>query len=141
MTEGRRLDEVRRWLKYAGDDLRLTEVILSQSIGAPWQACFHAQQAAEKALKAALVFDGMPVPRSHDLVELVQRLPARWAGELDVGDLKLLSEWAVEPRYPDALIDATTGDARWALEQAHAVWDAIIQTLAQRGFDVSAEFP
>jgi HEPN domain-containing protein len=36
----------------------------------PALACFHAQQAAEKALKAVAVSSGiLSVPKSHDLLE------------------------------------------------------------------------
>jgi HEPN domain-containing protein len=33
-------------------------------------ACFHAQQAAEKYIKALLAFHEKPVPRTHNLEEL-----------------------------------------------------------------------
>lgn len=39
------------WLAKADDDLRVARVILGGEIGVEWAACFHAQQAAEKALK------------------------------------------------------------------------------------------
>lgn len=64
-------------------------------------AAFHAQQAAEKYLKAALVAKGKPVPRIHDLVSILQRL----AGDVPAIEgfkeaLAQLSIWAVIPRYP-----------------------------------------
>ena len=36
----------------------------------PWACCFHAQQAAEKALKAVLVAQGVEPPSIHNLVAL-----------------------------------------------------------------------
>ncbi|MCY4615587.1 MAG: HEPN domain-containing protein [Chloroflexi bacterium] len=38
-------------------------------------ACFHSQQAAEKALKAALVLEGIEFPYVHDLTRLRNLLP------------------------------------------------------------------
>jgi HEPN domain-containing protein len=37
--------------------------------------CFDAQQSVEKYLKPYLVYRGVPVPNSHDIEELVTRLP------------------------------------------------------------------
>jgi HEPN domain-containing protein len=39
---------------------------------------FHAQQAAEKALKGALVLPYVAVPRTNDLDDLRNRLPDDW---------------------------------------------------------------
>jgi HEPN domain-containing protein len=36
--------------------------------------CFHAQQCAEKYLKALMVETGLPVPKSHDLVFLLENI-------------------------------------------------------------------
>jgi HEPN domain-containing protein len=38
-----------RWIAKAEDDLGVATLVLDSSIGARWAACFHAQQAAEKA--------------------------------------------------------------------------------------------
>ena len=39
--------------------------------GGPYDAvCFHAQQAAEKALKAWLAVADVPIPRTHNLEDL-----------------------------------------------------------------------
>ena len=38
----------------------------------PKTTCFHAQQAAEKALKAALLYAGIPFDEDHDLNYLVR---------------------------------------------------------------------
>lgn len=50
------LQEARRWLVYARDDLAAAEVLAGDPDVSPRQACWLAQQAAEKALKAALCF-------------------------------------------------------------------------------------
>ena len=73
-------------------------------------ACFHAQQCAEKFLKARLVEAQRSVPKVHDLgglLDLVLDLEPKW-GELRT-ELVSLSNMAVEVRYPGAsadLIDA-----------------------------------
>jgi len=35
--------------------------------------CFHAQQCAEKYLKAYLIFNGKEVRRTHDIAELISQ--------------------------------------------------------------------
>lgn len=66
--------EVAAWIEKAKRDLRMAAFALSES-GRLWdQVCFHAQQAAEKSLKAVLVAMEIEVPRTHDLVFLLERL-------------------------------------------------------------------
>ncbi len=48
--------EARRWLRYAGEDLVTAERIATSRTMPPRNACYHAQQAVEKLLKAVLIF-------------------------------------------------------------------------------------
>ncbi len=74
-------------------------------------ACFHAQQCVEKYLKAVLQKQNIYIPKTHDLNNLLSLLnnilPAL---ELYRNDLKLLTSYAVEIRYPGET--ATKGDAK-----------------------------
>ena len=62
---------VRQWISRAENDLlNISNNLAAQKI--PWDTiCFHSQQAAEKYLKAVLVFHAQPVPRTHDLEHLL----------------------------------------------------------------------
>ena len=64
-------------------------------------ACFHCQQAAEKYLKALLQEWGLPVPRTHNLEDLLNLLLPHDATlrRLRRG-LRYLSQFAVDYRYP-----------------------------------------
>lgn len=66
------------------------------------QACYHAGQAAEKALKALLVASGATPPYSHSLPKLVEMLEQIGLdlGPLQDLQLKQLSRMASESRYP-----------------------------------------
>ena len=92
------------WLnKAANDMLNIENNLVASSI--PWDTvCFHAQQAAEKTLKAFLAFHHLPVTRTHDLVALLTSCLSL-AGEL--ADLeegcRRLTYYAVTSRYPDDL--------------------------------------
>lgn len=64
-------------------------------------ACFHAQQCAEKYMKARMCEEGLSVPKVHNLVELLERtlkLEPIWDAYRE--DLALLSGYAVSHRYP-----------------------------------------
>jgi len=63
------------WLAKANDDLAIADLVLNSEIGVEWAACFHAQQAAEKAVKAMLVHLGIDFPKSHRLDLLAGLLP------------------------------------------------------------------
>jgi HEPN domain-containing protein len=79
--------------------------------------CFHAQQCAEKYIKARLVETGVRPPRTHDLSVLanfVEPFDAAWS-ELQ-SELDWLSTLAVEIRYPGA--SAAAEDAARAVDIA-----------------------
>lgn len=63
--------------------------------------CFHAQQRAEKYLKARLCEAELPVPKAHDLVLLLKlALPEEPMWEACRPDLAFLSSFSVAARYP-----------------------------------------
>lgn len=94
-------ESVQDWLVHANEDLRVIEHEIS-SENVPWGAvCFHAQQAAEKYLKALLIQRWIKPPRTHDLMLLVD------AARLHGCDIPPLTEecaalepYAVKVRYP-----------------------------------------
>ncbi len=59
MSDPELLREVARWVRYARDDLKVAELILEHG-QVPRAACFNAQQCAEKAMKASLIFLQIP---------------------------------------------------------------------------------
>jgi|SRR3990167_7179649 len=63
------MDEYKLWLKKALDDLSWTKHNIETKEYAG--ACFSAQQAVEKALKAYLLYKGESLRRTHDVVILL----------------------------------------------------------------------
>lgn len=63
------IDLARGWLVKAASDIRAARLVL-EGDGPYDTACFHAQQAIEKALKGFLALQRQPIPRTHDLDEL-----------------------------------------------------------------------
>jgi len=86
------------WLQHAISNLEIAKeprprVILGH-------LCFEAQQAAEKAVKAVLVFRGIEFPKTHDLRVLLTILdPGRELPE-QIWEAVDLTDFAIEPRYP-----------------------------------------
>ena len=78
----------------------------------PWVGCFHAQQAAEKALKTVLVTRGVEPPHIHDLGALAAVMPDDLALDVSGDDLGNLTMFATGLRYVfDAGIEAE--DPTW----------------------------
>src|SRR3990170_5371452 len=61
---------------------------------------FHAQQAVEKSLKAAISACGIQYPLTHSISELSKLLPDKDPIYLKAVDFKNLSTFAVTSRYP-----------------------------------------
>jgi HEPN domain-containing protein len=110
--------ESRRWLRLAKDDLAGARALLERDDVAPHLACYHAQQAAEKAIKARLTRRGVEFPRTHDLVALRALLPQDLQRRIDLDAAKELSAWAIEGRYPGDAPEATREQARHAVDLA-----------------------
>ncbi len=84
--------------------------------------CFHAQQAAEKYLKAFLVSHGLDPERTHDLLELLDAcLSFDSTLALLRDDCLKLTEYAVDVRYPDIPVSASEQTAREAATKARHV--------------------
>ena len=100
------------WLAKANDDLAIADLVLNSEIGVEWAACFHAQQGAEKAVKAVLVHLGIDFPKSHRLDLLAGLLPESHDAGFDVAALTDLAPWAVAGRYPEDVENPTEIEAR-----------------------------
>ena len=83
-------------------------------------ACFHAQQCAEKYLKAILQEQSIPFGRTHNLIALLDLLlPHAGAWEDARPHLEILNVFAVAVRYPGESADKSS--AREAVRHATAV--------------------
>ena len=134
MQTADRLADTARWLRHAEEDLTTAETLLGQPHVPPRQSCWHAQQAAEKALKAALIFLQIDFRRTHNLNVLRDLLPESWQLKIAHPDLSDLTRWALETRYPEDMQGVTKTEATEAVEQARAIWTSVSTTLTEYGF-------
>ena len=114
--------EVSAWLSKSAGDLRMSRAAAEVEDPLWDQSCFHSQQAAEKALKALLVSLDQDVPRTHDLVFIVETIAELLpdANTL-LEDAAALVQYGVAPRYPSFLAPETEEDAREAMKRATAI--------------------
>ena len=132
VTEQERQATTREWLERARQELRAAEGAARVSPSAFATLCYLAQQVTEKALKAVLVFEQIEYPFSHDLDDVRNLIPCGWRVKEQYPDLKWLSDWAIEGRYPGR--DPTAGEAQRALEHARSILESVEQDLRSHGF-------
>lgn len=134
MSESEATHELRRWLRYAQEDLELASLLEQNPDASPRHACFNAQQSAEKAIKSIFVFSQIEFPYVHDLRLLLTLVPDDWQLKRNPPNLARLSNWAVNARYPDSPKEATIDDAAMAVQTARTVFGMVAADLRQRGF-------
>jgi HEPN domain-containing protein len=72
-----------------------------------------------------LIHRGASFPKSHDLTELAQLLPASDRGAIPLAGLPELNPYAVETRYPGAWDEVTVAEASRAVDLARRVRAAV----------------
>jgi HEPN domain-containing protein len=108
------------WVERAEEDYEVARTSVRRKRPLTYSACFHAQQCAEKYLKAVLVARGATFSRVHDLVLLQNQCEnAGVVVALDPKQLTTLTEYAVRVRYPGD--DPTPEEARDAVAIAKTV--------------------
>lgn len=109
--------EAQRWLSQADHVLKVATTLSEAACYA--ESCFHAEQTGQLALKAFLYGQGERDVRIHSVKELVERCatydPA-FAAVIDGG--KILDQYYIPTRYPDALADPAVPFESYTRDQA-----------------------
>ena len=115
------------WLRYAKADLALARVPLPPG-GLYELLCFHAQQAAEKSVKAVLLHYAIEPPRTHNLERLIDLLPRRISRTTVLSQSARLTVYGTAARYPNDAEAVNIEEYQAALRLAEAVvaWAAKI---------------
>ncbi len=115
------------WMDYADKDFQVADVLLPQNF--PAAVCFHAQQAAEKALKAYLAWLGEEdIPRTHSLLSLSALIEQRGGKQPPQDGLRTLNQHAVASRYPEE-VPPTDDEAADALRFSQQLLDSVRQAV------------
>jgi len=125
---------LQRWLIKADNDLKVAEheIKIDKNERVTEAICFHCQQAAEKYLKAYLVWRGVDFGKTHNMEYLVQ-LCAKYDRDfhdIDVGDL---SFYAVEIRYPDDFYMPSLQEAKECIKIAKNIRKFIRRKIFGKG--------
>ena len=93
--------ETAQWVRKAEQDWEVAHKLAGENPPPRDIVCFLCQQAAEKYLKALLQENGLVVPRTHDLVNVLNLL---LPGDATLVPLRRksrsLTQYAVDYRYP-----------------------------------------
>ena len=96
----------------------------------PEMTAYHAQQAAEKALKAFLTASSIPFRHTHDLVELQAQCEA---AEPEFGQFlvaaQTLTPYATQFRYPGGQLAPPLEEAQQAVELAGEIVNRVKRQL------------
>ena len=114
-------------------DLTAASQLMNATPPSSHSACWHCQQVAEKSLKAALILESIAFPLVHDLDTLCDLLPKGWIMQNIRDDLSVLTEWAIEARYPGEWPEPTCADAVRAESTARVVYKLVAAGFKQRG--------
>lgn len=127
------MSEAERWLAQARRDL---DDARYSAAGARWNlACFIAQQAAEKALKAYLFSRGAEAVWGHSVAELCHECGTHDSAFAELGrEAAALDQYYIPTRYPNGLPGGIPADAynRSDGDRALALSARVIDAVGQR---------
>jgi HEPN domain-containing protein len=106
----------REWVEKAEEDFLAASALNRRRKKPLWNiVCFHFQQAVEKYLKARLEEAALSVPKTHDLLHLLNlAVPIEPLWSSYQGAFSLLVSYAVQTRYPGHSV--TKSDAQHAMK-------------------------
>lgn len=117
------------WLATASVDLRAGRACLSVPEPIVTAATYHCQQAAEKLVKAVLIWLELDVPRSHDIDSLVMRIPHDLPIRQRLSPLGRFTAFATLYRYPgeagDVSDEPTSEEVFGWLDEIESVLESI----------------
>ena len=125
-----RAADTKAWLLKAGYDLRAARLELTAKPPLWADIVFHAQQLAEKSMKAFLTWHDRPFRKTHDIGEI-----GKACTEIDpsleaaLRPAASLTQYAWKYRYPGDADEPAPEEAEEALVLARAVQEAILSRL------------
>jgi len=123
MSDEKNRKEAGRWLAAANDDLESARILKKN--GQYAHACFHAQQAAEKSLKAVWIHEDAD-PWGHSIKKLIDDLESvnptthQYFDQYAHSGL-VLDRYYIPTRYPNGLPDLTPAEAFLQDDASHCL--------------------
>jgi HEPN domain-containing protein len=123
-------DIVQEWLQIAYDDYDAAQYLFGHKYPQPLEIiCYHCQQSVEKSLKAYLCFQGIEVPKTHEVGLLCHR-SAEFDNAFEVlfDACEELEIYATGTRYPNR-IEVEGHNAEEALRQALEIYNFVFERI------------
>jgi len=121
---------IRNWIDKAEKDLLTAEHESTFEDGVIENICFHSQQAVEKYIKAYLIYLDIPFTKTHEIGELITKCEEK---DPQIKEYKeeadLLTDYAVEVRYPDELFEISLDDSKYAIELAKKIKNYVLDKI------------
>jgi len=118
-------DYVKDWFAKAANDLKIARREMEARDAASDAVCFHFQQAAEKVLKAWLVWHDVQYKPTHNIEVLLAACEKIDPDFRQLRDVEALTPYAVEIRYADDFYMPTADEMHEAAGLAQAAWDFV----------------
>jgi HEPN domain-containing protein len=132
-----RLADAKAWLAKADMNLKAAAHELTAAPPFTADAVFHAQQAAEKAMKGFLAWHDVPFRKTHDLAEIGHQCAGLDPSlELLLMRAASLTQYAWKFRYPGEPEEPLREEAEISIALAREVYEAIVSLLPQE-FDLT----
>jgi HEPN domain-containing protein len=128
--EEAKLELVQQWLQTASRDLVAARALAHREPVVREVAVYHCQQAAEKAVKAFLVFKDYDPERTHDvdrLLELAMRWEPAFVASRSAG--RRLTPYATLYRYPGDILKPSSQQTDTALNDAICIYNQVLSHL------------
>lgn len=136
------VEVVRGWIRKAEADLLNAQIVLRVGSIAPLDTvAYHAQQCAEKYLKALLCLRGEEVPRIHDVEALLTRTKLWNEAGITIEESRLLTDYATVTRYPGDYEPVSLEEAGDAVDLARRVRSAVRSALPEEWIPHPQENP
>ena len=121
------MPEFKDWMRMAESDLETAYFLLNAREESLGYVFYLAQQGAEKALKSYMLFNGMPIIKTHDLMGLLEKcINIEPNFEKFKYKLSIINPYSTATRYPDdhfVMPDVTT--ARLLLNDAQELFEFV----------------
>lgn len=128
--------KVKLWISHAEEDLRLAQHGLKLKSSCPYRLiAYHAQQCAEKYIKAFLVYHKIDFPYTHNISRLLELCAEKADWTEKIKEAEELAPFAITTRYPGEYEEVTKENVVRAIKIAKSVKRTVRAALAQEGIN------
>ena len=132
-----KLERVREWFHKARNDMKIALREMQWEDAATDAVCFHFQQAAEKMLKAWLIWRDIDFPPTHNIEVLLAACERDDSSFSELRSIESLTPYAVQVRYADDFYLPTAEEARQTAEMARVAESFILEKFEALGVKIA----